>query len=466
MRQPEDAFRAYRDKAAEYRGATYASKRRRRDPVDPAIDPWRLPLERINVANPALFKADLVEPYFARLRAEAPVHYCAESQYGPYWSITRFRDILAIDSDPARFSSDARSGGVAITGTAQSGEFIPMFIQSDPPRHDRQRAAVAPRFAPSRLAELEATIRGWAGAILDQLPRGETFDWVQRVAKPLTGQMLATLLGLPVNEWQRLVAWSDILANPDNPEIVPSPAVFYDTLADMGEFFAARWNDALAPSGGSCAAVDPGPGSPHQPTLDPVAPDLIAMLAHGAGTRDMGPRELVGNMLLLIQGGNDTTRNSITGGLLALHRFPDQFALLRANPGLIPNMVSEIIRWQTPLAHMARTATCDVTLHGQTIRAGDRVILWYLSGNRDETVIPDAHAFIIDRPNARHHLSFGFGVHRCLGNRLAEMQLRVLWEEILARRLDLRVEGPAERISSCFFRGFSQLPVSIYHAPV
>ncbi|MFM7121403.1 MAG: hypothetical protein ACKOZX_14360, partial [Gammaproteobacteria bacterium] len=245
MRQPEDAFRAYRDKAAEYRGATYASKRRRRDPVDPSIDPWRLPLERINVANPALFKADLVWPYFARLRAEAPVHYCAESQYGPYWSITRFRDILAIDSDPVRFSSDARSGGVAITGTAQSGEFIPMFIQTDPPQHDRQRAAVAPRFLPARLAELEATIRGWAGAILDDLPRDETFDWVQRVAKPLTGQMLATLLGLPVPEWRRLVAWSDILANPDNPEIVPSPAVFYDTLADMGEFFAARWNHAL-----------------------------------------------------------------------------------------------------------------------------------------------------------------------------------------------------------------------------
>lgn len=441
MKQPVDAYRAYREKAAEYVGVSYQSRRRRRDPVDPATDPWSIPLETLNVANPQLFKLDLVGPYFERLRKEAPVHFCAESQYGSYWSITRFDDILAVDSDYRRFSSDSRFGGVAVTGTAQSGEYIPMFIQMDPPRHDRQRAAVAPRFAPTRLAELQDTIRGRAAAIVDALPRGETFDWVERVAKNLTGQMLATLLGLPVAEREKLIEWSDILSNPDNPEIVPSPDVFYNTLADVGDYFIELWNERVD-------AAEPGF-------------DLISMLAHGEGTRDMGPREFVGNLVLLITGGNDTTRNSISGGLLALNRYPDEYAKLRANPALVTNMVPEIIRWQTPLAHMARTATEDVEMHGQRIRAGDRVIMWYLSGNRDPEAIPDPEAFVIDRPNARHHLSFGFGIHRCLGNRLAEMQLRILWEEILKRLPVIELAGEPERISSCMFHGFSSMPVRI-----
>jgi cytochrome P450 len=441
VKQPIDGYREYRDKAAGYKGVIYESRRRRRDPVDPDADPWAIPLDRLNVANPQLFKLDLVGPYFERLRKEAPVHYCAESQYGPYWSITRFDDILASDADHRRFSSESSLGGVAITGTASSGEFIPMFIQMDPPRHDRQRAAVAPRFVPGRLAELEATIRARAGAILDDLPRGETFDWVERVSKNLTGQMLATLLGLPVSERDRLIAWSDVLANPDNPEIVASPDVFYDTLADLGEYFIELWNERVDA---------PEPGF-----------DLISMLARGAGTCDMGPREFVGNLVLLITGGNDTTRNSISGGLLAFHRHPDQLAKLRAKPDLVPSMVSEIIRWQTPLSHMARTATEDVELHGQLIHRGDRVILWYQSGNRDPDVIPDPERFVIDRPNARHHLSFGFGIHRCLGNRLAEMQLRVLWEEILRRDLRVGLDGEPERVSSCLFHGFTHMPVRI-----
>jgi cytochrome P450 len=259
------------------------------------------------------------------------------------------------------------------------------------------------------------------------------------VAKNLTGQMLATLLGLPPEERERLVRWSDVLSNPDNPEIVASPAVFYNTLADVGDYFIARWNERV----------------------DAPGFDLISMLAHGEGTRDMGPREFVGNLVLLITGGNDTTRNSISGGLLALNRYPAQYAKLRANPALVANMVPEIIRWQTPLAHMARTATEDVELHGKLIRKGDRVLMWYLSGNRDPDVIPDPEAFVIDRPNARHHLSFGFGIHRCLGNRLGEMQLRVLWEEILRRFPKIEVVGDPVYLRSNFIRGILELPVRI-----
>ncbi|MEZ5559881.1 MAG: cytochrome P450 [Pseudomonadales bacterium] len=409
--------------------------------MDSSVDPWRIPLDELNVARPELFKADLIWPYFERLRAEAPVHFCRDSQYGPYWSVTRFDDILALDADHRQFSSDFSTGGVTITGTPQSGEFIPMFIQMDPPRHDQQRAAVAPRFAPTRLGELQGLIRERAASILDDLPRGETFDWVERVSKNLTGQMLATLLGLPVEERHKLIAWSDILSSPDNPEQVASPDVFYNTLADVGEYFLELWNERVE-------RAEPGF-------------DLISMLAHGEGTRDMGPREFVGNLVLLITGGNDTTRNSISGGLLALNQHPEEYRKLRNDPGLVANMVPEIIRWQTPLAHMARTAVEDVTLRGEQIRAGDRVILWYISGNRDPDAIPDPDRFWIDRPNARHHLSFGFGIHRCLGNRLAEMQLRILWEEILARYPLIEVVGEPERVSSCMFHGISRLPVRI-----
>jgi len=440
VKQPGDAYRAYRAKAAEYAGRPHLSRRRLRQPVDPALDPATIPLERLNVANPQLFKEDRIWPYFARLREEAPVHYCPESQYGPYWSVTRFNDILAVDRDHEAFSSDFSTGGVTIQGTPGVGEYMPMFIQMDPPRHDVQRAAVAPRFAPSRVAELEAVIRQRAATILGDLPRGETFDWVETVAKNLTGQMLATLLGIPVEERHRLIAWSDILGNPDNPELVPSPEIFYNTLADVGEYFIELWNERVDRERGF---------------------DLISMLAHGAGTRNMGPREFVGNLVLLITGGNDTTRNSISGGLLALNTYPDEYAKLRRRPELVTSMVPEIIRWQTPLAHMARTATRDVWLRDQHIRAGDRVVIWYISGNRDPEVIPDPDRFQIDRSNPRHHLSFGFGIHRCLGNRLAELQLRVLWEEILRRCPIIEVVGEPERVSSCMFHGFSRLPVRV-----
>ncbi len=441
MKHPRDAYQPYRKKAAEYVGATYRSRRRRRDPVDPTIDPYAIPLDELNVANPELFKADLVGPYFERLRAEAPVHFCRDSQYGAYWSITRFNDILAVDADHKRFSSDAASGGITIFGTPSTAEYLPMFIQMDPPRHDEQRMTVAPRFTPRGLSELESVIRERAGLILDELPRGETFDWVEHVSKDLTGQMLATLLGVPIEERKQLIRWSDILGSSDNPELVPSPDVFYTTLADVGEYFSELWNARID---------DATPGF-----------DLISMLAHGEGTRDMGPREFVGNLALLITGGNDTTRNSISGGLLAMDRYPNELAKLRANPGLVTNMVPEIIRWQTPLAHMARTATEDVAMHGQTIRAGDRVVIWYLSGNRDPEVIDDPESFRIDRANARHHLSFGFGIHRCLGNRLAEMQLRIVWEEILKRFEKIELDGEPERVSSCMFHGFSTMPVRI-----
>jgi len=186
------------------------------------------------------------------------------------------------------------------------------------------------------------------------------------------------------------------------------------------------------------------------------------MLAHGDSTRNMPPMEYLGNVILLIVGGNDTTRNSISGGVLALNQNPEEYDKLRKNHSLIPNMVSEIIRWQTPLAYMRRTATQDTELRGKQIKQGDKVIMWYASGNRDSDVIQEADRFWIDRPNARKHLSFGFGIHRCMGNRLAEMQLRILWEEIMQRFEFIEVTGEPERVYSSFVKGYSSLPVRLH----
>jgi cytochrome P450 len=430
-------LRARADAAREWK-----SSRRLRIPVDASLDPYDLELDEINVANPELFREQLVYRYFDRLRDEAPVHYCADSQYGPYWSITRYHDIMDVDRNHQVFSSSYEFGGVTITGRPNSSNEIPNFISMDPPQHDEQRKAVAPGLAPARLAEMQKLIRERAVEIVEGLPLNEDFDWVPNVSVELTGRMLATVLGVPQEDRHKLIRWSNAISNADDPQYASSAADFYQALAEIGEYFQAVWDERKSRS-------EPGD-------------DLMSMLAWGEHTKDMDAKELLGNVILLMVGGNDTTRNSISGGLLALNQFPQQYEKLRANPELVNTMVPEIIRWQTPLVHMRRTAIQDFQLQGQDIRAGDMVIMWYLSGNRDERAIDDPYEFVIDRKRPREHLSFGFGVHRCLGNRLAEMQLRVLWEELLRRHPNIEVTGEPVRASSAVFHAIQSLPVRIH----
>jgi cytochrome P450 len=413
--------------------------------IDPNVDPYSLPLETMNPGHPLLFEANTVLPWFERLRKEDPVHYCAESQFGPYWSITRYNDIMYVDSHHELFSSDSRRGGIQLGGRAEPEPdpmfHLPMFIMEDPPKHDDQRKVVAPMFTARHLAELEGLIRQRAGDILDSLPRNETFNWVRHVSVELTGRMLATILGVPQEDRDKLIYWSDATQNIGNPEYFETPEEGFKELWKCWEYFDAVWKDRVKRN---------EPGS-----------DLISMLAYGEATRNMPPNEYLGNVLLLIVGGNDTTRNSISGGVLALNQNPDQYDKLRANPSLVGTMVPEIIRWQSPVAHMARTAMVDTELGGKTIKAGDKVAMWYVSGNRDDSEIERANEFIIDRANPRKHLSFGFGIHRCLGNRLGEMQLRVLWEEILKRYPKIEVVGEPTYLRSNFIRGILELPVRI-----
>ncbi|MBX3488982.1 cytochrome P450 [Parvibaculum sp.] len=404
-----------------------------------------LPLDRIDVSRAELFERNVEGDYFARLRREDPVHYCAESAYGPYWSITKYKDIMAVDTNHQVFSSEASLGGILIDDNIQKsgggGMDLPNFIGMDPPRHDEQRKAVSPIVAPANLARLEGTIRERVGRVLDGLPVGEEFDWVPAVSIELTTQMLATLFDFPFEDRAKLTRWSDVTVAEPGSGIIDSWEQRNAELMDCANYFGRLWNER----------VNAEPGS-----------DLISMLAHSPATRNMTPENYLGNVVLLIVGGNDTTRNSMTGGVLALDRNPKEREKLYGNPGLIENMVSEIIRWQTPLSHMRRTAIADAELGGKTIRKGDKVVMWYVSGNRDDEVIERPDDFIIDRPRARQHLSFGFGIHRCVGNRLAEMQLKILWEEVLKRFSRIEVTGEPVRVRSNFVRGYASLPVKLH----
>lgn len=408
----------------------------------PIVDAYAIPLDEIDLSDPELFRTNTIWPYFERLRNEDPVHYCKGGDYGPFWSVTKYKDIMHVDTNHAIYSSEATLGGVALRDQTE-GFFLPTFIMMDPPKHDAQRKVVSPIVAPGNLAILEGTIRERAGKILDSLPINETFDWVDRVSIELTTQMLATLFDFPWDERRKLTHWSDVATAGTSYKDEETEATRRAELLECAAYFTELWNQRVN-------ATEPG----H---------DLITMLAQGEATKNMEPMEYLGNILLLIVGGNDTTRNSITGGLLALNENPDQYKKLRDNPTLVESMVPEIIRWQTPLSYMRRTALEDTELGGKQIKKGDKVVMWYVSGNRDEEVIENASSFIIDRDRPRQHLSFGFGIHRCVGNRLAEMQLRVVWEEILKRWPDTPIEvvGEPERISSNLIKGYASLPVRI-----
>ena len=400
-------------------------------------DPYELPLETLNVAQGELFEHDMHWDYFARLRDEAPVHYCPDSEEGAYWSVTRYDDIKSVDTDYETFSS-ARA--ITIADVDEDFE-TPMFIAMDPPKHDRQRKEVSGVVAPRNLAALESTIRGRVCNILDSLPQGETFNWVDRVSIELTTQMLATLFDFPFEDRRKLTRWSDVATTQPGLGLVETEEERQAELLECLEYFTRLWNERVNA---------------------PLGNDLVSMLAHGESTQNMDPMEYLGNLILLIVGGNDTTRNSISGGVLALNQFPAEYDKLRKNPQLIPNMVSEIIRWQTPLAHMRRTATMDTTFGGKTIRQGEKVIMWYVSGNRDPRKFEAPDELRIDRPNARQHISFGFGIHRCMGNRLAEMQLKILWEEIQQRFAMVEVVGEPQRVQSSFVKGYTELPVRLH----
>ncbi|SCW84950.1 Cytochrome P450 [Sphingobium faniae] len=408
------------------------------------VDPQSIPIDQIDVSDPKLYQEDAHWPLFERLRREDPVHYCADSAYGAYWSVTRYEDIVAVDSNHKIFSAhhavmldDGRHSGQTEDATVM----LP-FLAMDPPEHDKQRKIVTPAMSPANIAKLEATIRRRVQEVLDMLPIGAEFDWVPTVSIELTAQMLATLVNYPLKDRHQLVRWSDVSVGIPGDGVIDSWEQRDQELKLFAQTFLALREERRAA---------------------PPTSDLISLLAHSPEAQDMSIQDYISNVILLIVGGNDTTRNSMSGSILALHDHPEEWAKLNANPALIESMVPEIIRFQTPLIYMGRRATQDVELGGKLIRKGDKVAMWYISGNRDSEAIEHADRFIIDRPRPRQHLSFGFGIHRCVGNRLAEMQLRILWEEILKKGWKrIEVTGPVRRAYSNNIRGIVSLPVRIH----
>lgn len=404
---------------------------------------YDMSLEDINPLNAHLFKENRWQEVFARLRAEDPVHFNEIESAGRYWSLTKFADIKKVDADWRNFSSahgisigfrlDAEIPQSMFTGSSP-------FIAQDPPSHDDQRNTVVGVVAPGNLAKMESLIRERACRVLDSLPEGEAFDWVETVSIELTTLMLATLFDFPLEDRRKLTRWSDIVfAIPEPGGVVESQKQKQEELMECLEYFSRLWEERRE-----------NPGD-----------DLVSMLVHGEATKDMPAAAHLGNLLLLIVGGNDTTRNTMSGSVYALNKFPEQYDKLIADPSLIPNMVAEVIRWQTPLSYMRRTATRDCEVGGKQIKKDDQVLMWYASGNRDEDVFDNADVLDIERHNARQHLSFGFGIHRCMGNRLAELQLRLLWEEILKRFEKIEVLEEPSRTFSSFVKGYTHLPVKV-----
>lgn len=403
-----------------------------------------------DVSRSDIYAEDRWQPIFAEMRAAGPLHYIPESPFGPYWAVVQHKAIQHIEALPELFSSSWEHGGITILErltdeqlAQRGGERLelPMFIAMDRPQHTGQRRTVAPKFTPSAMGDMEKEIRRRTGELLDSLPRGEVFDWVDTVSIELTTGMLAILFGFPWEDRRLLTYWSDWSGDTELASVPELDEMRRGILREMAGYFQTLWIERTH---------DQEPGD-----------DLISMMIHSEAMNQMSPEEFMGNLVLLIVGGNDTTRNTMSGIIHGLDKFPDQRKLFEENPDLIPNAVQECIRYQTPLAHMRRTCTEDTEQFGQTIRKGDKVILWYLSANRDEQVFDDPEKLDIARENARRHLAFGYGIHRCVGARLAELQLKVLLEEIHKRRMRVHVAGDVERVRANFVHGFRKLEVEI-----
>jgi cytochrome P450 len=382
-----------------------------------------------DVSDVALYVEDTWRAPFAQLRAEMPLSWCPESPYGGYWSVVSHALIAEVELRAAEFSSAAENGNITISTPPPETNLV-NIISLDAPRHTDQRKVVAPAFSPSQMAEREIVVRQRTAELFDALPVGDTFDWVERVSVPLTVGMLCILFGFPWEERYDIKLWSD-LASDVRPDVDEARRVTF--LTEMGRMLGRF--DALM----------------EERRSQPPSDDLLSRMVHSDAMGHLTPFERISNLALLIVGGNDTTRNSMSGLIDRLH----------ADTSLIPNAAQEIIRWQSPVTHMRRTATVDCELGGQSIAKGDKVVMWYISANRDESVFPDAEKFDVTRKNARRHLAFGHGIHRCVGARLAEIQLATLIGEIVSRGWKIVPQGKPTRLSSPFLHGFTEMPVRV-----
>jgi linalool 8-monooxygenase len=395
------------------------------------------------------------------MRREEPVAWCPEPWGGPgFWSVTKYDDIQFVSKNPDQFSSDGKLGGITlpsdemirnrmkeegieiIEGEAAEGNLFQSgtsMIMMDPPDHVQNRRVVAPGFTPQKLDDLTPRIQERAREILRNIEGNDEVEFISSVAAELPIQMLAELFGIDQELRHKLFEWSNIIIGGDDPDIVVSPEQVRTAIMELVTFGMEQYEQRKEKPGN----------------------DLISMLVHtkvNGQPVDLG--DYLSTLLLLVVAGNETTRNSISGGILALSENPEEKRKLLEDPSLIPAAVDEIIRWVHPVIYMRRTATEDTMIGEQAVKKGDKLALWYMSGNRDEDKWQDPFVFKVGRKGPRH-LSFGYGQHLCIGWRLAEIQLRLLLEELLIRYPNIAVKGEVNRMKTNFLNSIKSMQVTL-----
>ncbi|MEX1153624.1 cytochrome P450 [Parvibaculum sp.] len=396
-----------------------------------------------DLKNPDLYMRDEHHEVFRKLRTEEPVYWNPEADAAGFWAITRYDDIEAISKNPALFSSAKNNGGHRIFNENEidGNDTDASMISMDPPEHAAYRRMVTPGFVPKRITGMEERIRARVTRLLDNLPKTGEAEFISAVAAALPIEVLAELFGVPQSDGAKLFEWSNATVGEDDPELRVSDDYMRHCVMEMAGYAAGLW----------------------QQRLEKPGEDLISMLAHSRpGGETMNFPTYIGTFILLVVAGNETTRNSISGGLLALSQNPQERQKLLEDPSLIPSAVQEIVRWVSPVLHMRRTATADTEIRGRKIAKGDKIVMWYASANRDEAAFEEPYRFDVaryTRPDAPTQLGFGAGQHFCLGSRLAELQLKILFEELLRRFPDIHVAGPVRRLRSNFISGIKEMPV-------
>ena len=402
-----------------------------------------------DLRDPDLYLETAPHAVFARLRREQPVYWNPEVDGPGFWSLTRYADIVEVSRRPELFSSAHENGGhrifneneVGLTGANESAIGVP-FISRDPPSHGEYRKFIMPALTPKRLEGIEQRVSARCAALLDQVPLDEAVDIVPLLSAPLPLLTLADLLGVSFDLWPKLYDWTNAFVGEDDPDFRRSPEAMAETL---GEFFAFA-RDLF-----DRRRAEPGP-------------DIASLLANSQiGGRPAPFGEFVANLILTLVGGNETTRNSLSHTLSAFAAHPGQWDRVRENPETLAAAVREMVRYASPVMHMRRTAVADTEIGGQRIAKGDKVVLWYISGNRDEAVFEDPDRFDIAR-GAVPHIGFGTGQHVCVGWRLAELQLRVAFGQLAARVRRFEQIGQPRRFRSIFINGLKNLDLKLVSA--